>query len=165
MTRSLLKKLKGDNMLLRIIAPLIVFFISLSVHMYLSIYETVRSIRSLDPELDISYWGIYTSSLDNFTGFSIALGTLFITYAIVKYKQTGTRNIIKGSLISIIIFLIMSFAMGFYTVSIEQYYINKIAWYIVTIKKMIILPVTIISIIPGYIFIFIKTRKKYLINN
>ncbi len=149
-------------MLLRIILPILAASLTFSLHMIISIFETVKSISSLDPSLNISYWGIYSSSLMNYTGFSIAIGILLLTYAALKYIQigkAGKRIILTGIIISCILFLILSFSFGFYTVSIEEFYINKIGWFVVSVKKMLILPVTIISFIPGYIYIIAKTKK------
>ena len=98
----------------------------------------------------------------NYTGFSLTIGMLLITYAALKYLQLGTagkRVIISGIMISFILFLILSFTFGFYTVSIEEFYINKIGWFVVSVKKMLILPVTILSFIPGYTYIIVKTKK------
>jgi hypothetical protein len=115
-------------MLLRILIPAVTSGIALAVHIAFSVLDTAKTVRALDPDLDISYWGIYSSSLQNFIGFSIALGVLFFTYAVLKYiqmKETAAGSIITGVMISAILFLILSFSLGYYTVSIEDFYIKK----------------------------------------
>ncbi len=151
-----------NKMLVRIIVPIFAASLAFALHMIASIYETVKSISSLDPSLNINYWGIYSSSLMNYTGFSIAIGILLFTYTVLKYLQlgiAGKRILTTGIMISCMLFLILSFSFGFYTVSIEEFYINKIGWFVVSVKKMLILPVTILSFIPGYTYIIVKTKK------
>jgi hypothetical protein len=146
----------------QILIPLIAFFAALSLHLFLSVSETASSIRSLGPSAEFSWLNFYMSSLLCYTGYSLGLGAMFIADSILKfarYREIAGKVIIKGVAISGVIFFVLSFALGFYSVSIEEYYLNKMGWFYVSIKKMLALPVTIISIIPGYLLIFFRLRK------
>jgi hypothetical protein len=147
----------------QILIPLIAFFAALSLHLFLSVSDTASSIRTLDPSAEFSHLNFYMSSLLCYTGYSLGLWAMFIADSVLKfarYREIAGRGIIKGMAISGVIFFALAFALGFYSVSIEEYYLNKMGWFYVSIRKMVVLPVTVISIIPGYLLIFFRLREK-----
>ena len=149
-------------MLIKIVIPIFSFFAVFFLHMLVSIWGSVSSITNLDPSAEINYLPLYFSTVEQYPGLSMAIAAAFISYAILKFikrEDNQTKSIITGVVIAFFVFLILTFSTGYFGSSIENVYIEKMGSLYIPIKRRVIILITIISVLAGFIHIKRKTRK------
>jgi hypothetical protein len=153
----------------RLLLQFLAFIIVLGVHFVYSVWDIARASMRFGSWDDVDFILTYTDTFNQFVGFSLGLGAVFIVYALFKFFQTrdtGRGGVISGVIISSVIFLLMYFFLGCYQESFMfDFYVNRLAYFYVTATKPITLFVTIISTLTGYIWIWRKTKKMQLNNN
>ena len=143
----------------RLLIQIISFLAGFAAHFAYSSWGIARTLGRIRGAGEADYILTYSNRLHFITGITWGLVVSFAVYAVTKYFATEKRRgVLTGTATAVIIFIALYFLFGCNGTMMFNFYTEKVGWFYASMIEPIILLITIISTVTGYILISKRTR-------